>query len=115
MDDKKTQFKTFVSAHPELVSFVKNKEMSWQDFYEIYDIYGEESSAWEQYFATRDSSGTQEKLAELAGIFKNINMDTVQKYVNNAQKAINIIQELTKKGPETVVKSARPITKFYGD
>ena len=44
--DKKTSFKEFVSHHPELITFVKNKESTWQDFYEIYDIYGEDEKAW---------------------------------------------------------------------
>ena len=39
--DKKEAFKSFISTHPELITYVKNKESTWQDFYEIYDIYGE--------------------------------------------------------------------------
>ena len=38
--DKKEEFKIFARKHPELVSFVKDKSMTWQKFYEIYDIYG---------------------------------------------------------------------------
>ena len=30
---KKDDFKGFVKNHPELVSYIKNKEMTWQDFY----------------------------------------------------------------------------------
>lgn len=111
--EKKEEFKQFVGTHPELVSFVKNKEMTWQDFYEIYDIYGEKEEAWDRYF--KGSINKDEKLTELTSIFKNINMDNIQHHVNNAQKAINIIQELTKKTPEVITKVERPITKFYGD
>ena len=39
--DTKEKFKDFVKKHPELISYVKNKKMTWQDFYEIYDMYGE--------------------------------------------------------------------------
>ena len=43
-------------------------------------------------------------------------MDNVQKHITNAQKAVNLIQELTSKGTmETVTKTPRPITKFFGD
>lgn len=113
--EKKEEFKQFVSGHPELVSFIKNKEMTWQDFYEIYDIYGDRSDAWEKYFRGSNTNTTNEKLGELTSLFKNINMDSIQHHVNNAQKAINIIQELTKKTPDVVTKVERPITKFYGD
>ncbi len=116
--DKKENFKLFVSKHPELLGSIKSKEMSWQDYYEIYDIYGEDMNTWNKYFNENKSDrdiNQAKKITELTSIFKNINMDNIQHYVNNAQKAINIIQELTKKTPEVVAKNVRPITKFYGD
>ena len=33
--DKKEEFKSFVQKHPELVSYIKDKKNTWQDFYEI--------------------------------------------------------------------------------
>lgn len=108
--DKKANFKEFVSHHPELITFVKNKENTWQDFYEIYDIYGENEDAWNKYFNKDDSIG------ELTNLFKSINMDNVQKHINNAQKAVSLIQEITNKStPNIVSKTPRPITKFFGD
>lgn len=114
--DKKNEFKVFVGRHPELLSYIKNHEMTWQDFYEIYDIYGDSEDAWQKYFESPTRADTStDKISELTNLFKNVNMDSIQKHINNAQKAINIIQELTKKTPEITIKSARPITKFYGD
>lgn len=116
MNDKKVEFKKFVGNHPELINYIKNKDMTWQNFYEIYDIYGDSPDAWNKYFNNDiRQTVTSDKIQELTGLLKNINMDNVQKHVNNAQKAINIIQELTKKTPEVVTKVPRPITKFYGD
>ena len=110
--NKKESFKEFVSQHPELLSYVKKKENTWQDFYEIYDIYGDNQDAWEKFFKGDDNSS----LKELTGIFKNINMDSVQKHITNAQKAINLIQELTtKNAADNITKTPRPITKFFGD
>ena len=48
--DKKEEFKNFARLHPELLDYIKNKEMSWQSFYEIYDIYGSDEKAWSKYF-----------------------------------------------------------------
>lgn len=113
--DKKESFKAFISQHPEILSYVKNKEMTFQDFFEIYDIYGEEESAWNKYFSNNTVESTRDKINELTSIFKNINMDSIEHHVNNAQKVIGIIQELTKKTPEAITKIDNPITKFYGD
>lgn len=113
--DKKAMFKEFVSKHPELVSYVKNKENTWQDFYEIYDIYGENESAWSKYFNSSNTN-TDSSIGELTNLFKNVNMDNVQKHITNAQKAVSLIQELTSKGTNNIVnKTPRPITKFFGD
>ena len=68
--------------------------------------------AWNKYFnSTVDTS-----IGELTNLFKNINMDNVQKHINNAQKAINLIQELTSKSSNNIItKTPRPVTKFFGD
>lgn len=111
--DKKAMFKEFVSKHPELITYVKNKENTWQDFYEIYDIYGDNNEAWDRFFnGTTDTAS----IGELTNLFKGVNMDNVQKHINNAQKAVSLIQELTSKSTTNVVaKTPRPITKFFGD
>ncbi len=111
--DKKQEFKNFVSKHPELINFIKNKEFTWQDFYEIYDIYGENDAAWSKYF---NNTTTTEPIGELTNLVKNINMDNIQKHINTAQKAVSLIQELTSKpAANLVAKTPRPITKFFGD
>ena len=111
--DKKNAFKEFVSHHPELLTYIKNKENTWQDFYEIYDIYGDNEDVWNKYF---NNTNNDTSIGELTNLFKNINMDNVQKHINNAQKAVSLIQELTKKGTSNIVsKTPRPITKFFGD
>lgn len=111
--DKKDEFKKFVSNHPNIVEFVKNKEMTFQDFYEIYDIYGEDSNVWDKYF-NRVGTG-DDKIKELTSLFKNINMDNIEKHINNAQKAIGIIQELTKKTPEVKTIVENPVKNIFGD
>ena len=49
MDNKIENFKSFVKEHPSLIKYVKNKEMSWQSFYEIYDLYGDKDTVWKEY------------------------------------------------------------------
>ena len=111
--DKKSAFKEFVSHHPELLTYIKNKENTWQDFFEIYDIYGDSDEVWDKYF---NNTSNESSIGDLTKIFKSINIDNVQKHINNAQKAISLIQELTSKSSTNVInKTPRPITKFFGD
>ena len=114
--DKKEEFKAFVKKHPELVGYVRDKKNTWQDFYEMYDMYGDDENAWSKY----QEEDRALPLAELTNIVKGINMDNIQKHINNAQKVIGVIQELTNKTPtnnivQNIPKTPRPITKFFGD
>ena len=42
-------FKTFVKNHPSFATYIKDGTMTWQKFYELYDMYGESSSIWNEY------------------------------------------------------------------
>lgn len=110
--DKKEEFKKFIGKHPEVIKYIKNNETSFQNLFEIYDIYGDDEKVWEKYFKYDDKG---DKIGELTNLIKNINLDNVEKYINNAGKAIGILQELTKKTPESLVKVDKPINKYFGD
>ncbi len=116
--DKKESFKVFAKNHPELVTSVKNNESSWQKLYEIYDIYGEDSKAWDTYFNRNNSSSNNIKTG-ITDIVKNIDMDSIQKHINTAQKALSLVSELTgKSAGSTITKgptTPRPINKFFED
>ena len=85
--DKKEAFKNFARLHPELVSYIKSGEMSWQKFYEIYDIYGEDSSAWQNYLLSNSTSNSGSSADALASKLKNIDMNSIQEHIKTAQKA----------------------------
>ena len=40
----KESFKSFARGHTELANYVMNGKTSWQRLYELYEIYGENSS-----------------------------------------------------------------------
>lgn len=122
---KKDEFKDFVSKHPALVTIVKEKKHTWQDLYEVFDLYGTDEKLWENYINTNRnnvsaSADVASSLGELAKVFKNINIDNVQKYIDTAQKAIGVIQELTGKSSGDAIskagpQAARPINKIFED
>ena len=122
--DKKEEFKSFARLHPELVTYVKNGEMTWQKFYEIYDIYGGEESAWQNYLNVRSaypSLNAEEAVGTITNKIKNIDMNSIQEHIKTAQKALNLVSELTGKSENpspvtaSVPKVPRPINHFFED
>lgn len=116
----KDDFKIFARKHPELVSFIKNGEASWQKFYEIYDIYGEEENAWKDYFKKETpNKQTDYNLKNLTDKIKNIDLNSIQEHITTAQKALGIVQELTGKTnvstTEKEIIEPRPINKIFED
>ena len=115
--DKKEAFKSFAKSHPELLNSIKSGYASWQKLYEIYDIYGEDDRAWNTYF---NKGSNTNNLGNITDIVKNIDMESVQKHINTAQKALGLVQELTGKssGVTSITKgpvTPRPINKFFED
>ncbi len=115
---KKEEFKEFIRNKPELVEYIKNKEMTMQQFYELYDVYGPSEEAWKPY---ERSSNFNLNPSKITDIMKNINLDEIQKHINTAQKALGVVEDLTTKGttnPANTVKgplSSRPLNKFFED
>lgn len=115
---KKDEFKDFVKAKPELVDYINNGEMSWQKFYELFDLYGEDRSVWDKFSGVASNTNNM-NISKLTDLVKNVDMDSIQSHINTAQKALGFVQELTGKksaisplkGPST----PRPINKFFED
>ena len=82
----KENFKSFARIHPELANFVNSNQTSWQKLYELYDIYGENSSVWNNYLPQNNFLNTTESIKTLSnttvGDFvntvKNIDLESVQ-------------------------------------
>lgn len=117
----KESFKNFAKNHPELVHYIKNGDATWQKFYEIYDIYGEEESAWQDYLNVPKKS-TDYNFKSITDKIKNIDLSSIQEHINTAQKALGIVQELTGKGAGAATTAAaveatnpRPINKIFED
>lgn len=120
----KETFKSFARLHPELGSYVVSNNVSWQQLYELYEIYGENSSVWNEYLkrettklATK-ASLTDNPFNDIVSTIKKIDLDSVQKGVNNLQKTIGLLQDIgigsNKKIP-TVPYESRPMYKYFED
>ena len=47
--DKKEEFKKFVKKNPDFADYVRNKTATWQELYELWDMYGEDESVFSKY------------------------------------------------------------------
>ncbi len=121
---KKDEFKKFASTHPELINFINDGSMTWQKFYEIYDIYGDDNRSWSKFInntSNTENINIPKKLSGVGKILGNIDMNSIQEHINTAQKALGVIQELTLKNSSDVSNvakgptSTRPINKFFED
>lgn len=117
--DKIGQFKDFVKNNPKLISYVKKGEMTWQKFYEIYDLYGEENDIWDEYIKSSTVANASTQTSSLTDIFswlKNIDLNKMQEGINSVQRVVGVLQDFGDK--EEVHKTEykpRPLYKHFED
>lgn len=113
---KKEEFKQFVKKNPRLVKYVKEGNGSWQKFYEIYDLYGEDEEAWKDYLPVAAATATL-GIADFMNWFKNMDLDSIQNGVNSLQRVLGVVQDLSGKDEKkpTEEYKPRPLYKHFED
>lgn len=121
---KVDDFKEFVKGNPSLIKYIKNGEMSWQKFYEIYDIYGEDNSVWNEYLTTTSSTSsnntnrsTSYHLEDIIKMAKNIDVNKVQDSLTSLQKTLSLFGEIlgSKEVSKTSTYNPRPLYRKFED
>ncbi len=127
MSLKIEEFKSFARENPQLITYVKDGKMTWQSFYEIYDIYGKESEVWKEYLEKKEnkeeSTSKSKKtgstsFSDIVNLAKNMDVDKVQEGINSLQKAISLFSDLFIKSDTDVGKNnytPRPIYRSFED
>lgn len=121
----KETFKAFARNHPELATSVLKNNTTWQKLYEIYEIYGESSNIWNTYITPSTaasplrtpSTSSTTSFKDLFNTVKNIDLNSVQKGVENLQKTISILQDIGFTNTKSVqnLYEPRPIYKHFED
>ena len=119
----KESFKSFARNHTELANYVMNGKTNWQKLYELYEIYGENSSIWNDYFSSNlpttsgDISTLPSNIKDLMQSIKNIDLNSVQKGITNIQKALGLLQDIGLGNSNNVSNTyePRPMYQHFDD
>lgn len=87
-------FKLFAKKNPSFANYIKDGSMTWQKFYELYDMYGEDSSVWNEYAEKIDDKKNSTTLNDVIKMAKNIDIDKLQEGVNSLSKAVSLFSDL---------------------
>ena len=129
---KKEEFKEFAKKNPRLATYVKTNEMTWQKFYEMYDLYGENENVWKDYITKTNKEEVMSKeastvakagvagltLSEVVNWFKNVDLDGLQEGIGNVQRVLGVVQDFSKKDDTKTTKQTykpRPLYKHFED
>ena len=117
-------FKLFVKNNPNLITYVKNNTMSWQKFYELYDLYVEDNNVWNEYLnkdttvnTTKTESKKSNKFSDILDMAKNLDTNKLQDGISSVQKAIGLIGDILVKDkkPDASTYNPRPIYRRFDD
>lgn len=140
---EKERFKIFVRNHPILINHVRNKKMTWQQFYELYDLYGEDDKIWNEFLDGTNTINVNENLSNnrnsgnnntnnqninndniagtiknFLGLFKGIDMNTVQRTLGSLDKAIEAFKGISNTDSDNNTRTSyeeRPKYKYFED
>lgn len=130
VNSKIDEFKLFVKANPFLISYIRDGKKSWQDLYEIYDIYGDNEEYWNTYLEEAATSETNDKkstsknnsnsftehIDELIKMAKNVDVDKVQEGITSLQKTLALFGDLfASKNTSTNSYNPRPLYRRFED
>ena len=96
----KEQFKEFVKKNPILIKYVDSNEMTWQKFYEMYDLYGENNSVWDKYLESNKTNSISDitktsAFTDFIAFLKTINLDSLQEGIGSIQRVLGVFQDFS--------------------
>ena len=110
----KEDFKKFVRRNPNLAKYVENKKMTWQQFYEMYDLYGEDNEVWNDF--KEDNKGNiVDTIKDFLDLFKGIDLKTIQKVLSTTSKAIDAFKSFNTSEKQDNTEYADDKYKYFED
>ncbi len=115
--ETKEKFKDFVKQNPVLLKHVKEGNMTWQKFYEIYDMYGEDENAWKDYLVpVVETAAAATSTLGIMDFLGKLDLDSVQNGVASMQRVLGVLQDMSSgKSDKTETRKPRPLYKHFED
>ena len=121
----KDSFKEFVKKNNNLINIVEKGETTWQKLYELYDLYGENSSIWNKYLNNNTANNSNNinisnltnNFKEIINFVKGIDLNSIQKGLNGLDKAIDAFKDILPDKPKVAdnMYEPRPNYTYYED
>ena len=99
--DKMEEFKRFAASKPFLRKKVDNKEISWQELYERYDIYGEDDEIFKETKKEEKTFKNDGSFSSFMEMLNSIDIDKITDGLNGMKKVLSILSEVTRKEENT--------------
>lgn len=127
-NSKIDEFKLFVKANPFLITYIRDGKKSWQDLYEIYDLYGDDEESWNKFLEenntpnketttnTKETPSFTGHLDDLIKMAKNVDVNKVQEGITSLQKTLTLFGDLfVNKDNPTKGYNPRPLYRRFED
>lgn len=95
------EFKEFINRYPKLRQVIRKNERPLQDYYEKWALLGEDDPMWDQYkgkvndHTDKEHDGKHSELfKQVISMAKNMDMNKVQKHINEVSVAVHTIQNI---------------------
>ncbi len=108
------EFKKFVRENPHLINYVKSNKMTWQQFYEIYDLYGPNDNIWNDFKDNSSQDNITSTIKGIVNLVKGIDLKSIQKALTSLDKAIEAFKGFNSNENNEIYQE-RPKNKFFED
>lgn len=108
-------FKSFVKENPIILNYIKSGEMTWQKFYEIYDMYGEDEKVWEPYLKKEEKTSKIIGLSDIVSYIKQTDLKSIEEGINSIQRVIGVLEDLSSNTETKNEYKPRPLYKHFED
>ena len=110
-----------LSLAKNIIEKKKEDKMTWQKFYEMYDLYGSEHEVWNDYLTTKKEvtkAATVASATDFLSWFKSVDLDSLQEGINSVSRVIGVLQDFGTKDTTSSNKveyKPRPLYKHFED
>lgn len=117
--NKLEEFKQFAHSKPFLRDLVQSGQMTWQELFERYDIYGPEDDIFQEKKEGKKEEKKEENekekkegLESILDAISGFDVDKISEGLNGMKKILNVLSEVTRP-EETPPLSRRKMSKPY--